>query len=395
VPARRGVQGRSRVGPVEHDGAERLLPEAAQQRVVGALRPRPDVFPHRGEPGEEVASGRGGDVAPRRDPAELAREARLRLATEEVPEEIERRGAMGRVPRQRHVAAAEHRGASRRSARQGRRAETPGREPLAREERHRERPLEPEDELAARHRVGQGRLLERGAPGVEVGRELGEQPERGQRAGVVEHVAAPARRPDERQDVAREPFVERALEPDLPRMRARDRDELVPRPGRITERLVIVDEGLPRDPVGEETEPVDRAGVDGGRVERGEERTEPGVVERRHVGGGERERVHVELDEIERPGPGRSLGGERAPDVGVLLGDHDDAFPARRLPLRDDRAVDGQLARQERDGDGQLARDRAARRREERGDQEDRARAQAEPPSPRASRRARRPGAAR
>lgn len=83
--------------------------------------------------------------------------------------------------------------------------------------------------LAARHRLRDRRLLEALAVGMEEGRELGEETEGCDGARIVQHVAAAARRPDEGEEVARESLVERALQRDLARVRARDGKQLVPR----------------------------------------------------------------------------------------------------------------------------------------------------------------------
>ena len=94
---------------------------------------------------------------------------------------------------------------------------------------------------------------------MEVGGELGEEPEGGERAGVVQHLAAAARRPDERQHVAGEALVQRPLEGDLARMGAGDREQLWPVLGRPAERGVVVDDRLPAQAMGQKAQAVDRA----------------------------------------------------------------------------------------------------------------------------------------
>src|SRR5581483_1715199 len=194
--ARGSPQGRFRIRVLEHDGTERPLPEPAQLGVVRPGRAWPDVVLHRGEPLEERARS-DADVAPCREPPELPGEPRLRVATEQVADE--RAGSVGvrRVSRNAEVAAAEYGRSSRRPGWERRRADGVGRESLARVERHGERPVELEDDLAARHRLGDRRLLPGRAVRVEVRRELGEETERRERARVVEHVAPAAGRPDE------------------------------------------------------------------------------------------------------------------------------------------------------------------------------------------------------
>ena len=73
-PGRGGREGLVRRYVREGDRAERLLPLPADHGVVGPLGTRPYIVTHRGEARQHLPARRDVDVAPRREPPELARE---------------------------------------------------------------------------------------------------------------------------------------------------------------------------------------------------------------------------------------------------------------------------------------------------------------------------------
>ena len=204
---------------------------------------------------------------------------------------------------------------------------------------------------------------------MEVRRERGEEAKGGERTGVVEHVAAAARRPDERQDLAGEPLVERALERDLAGVGPRDGEQRRPVGRRLAERGMVVHEGLPAEAMRQEPETVDRARAHRVGEECGELGLQLGRVNGTDVRGRRCERVDVELDEVEGSPTSSRLGRDGPADVGVLLRHEDDADTALALEVGDQRPIHRQLARQQRDGHRERPVLRAAADDQDRGEQ--------------------------
>ena len=96
-----------RRGFLEDDVAKRLLPEAAQAQIVGALRSCANEIPHCGETGEELVGLADRYVTPSREPTELSLQSALSGMTDQIACQLQCGLVPGRVPRNGEIAAAQ------------------------------------------------------------------------------------------------------------------------------------------------------------------------------------------------------------------------------------------------------------------------------------------------